>query len=163
MISAAENTNIVNESLHEEVEIGDTGAVSLEPEENPEGVKSEEDEGENESETAGVGVDYELLVREDTEALRREFPELRYLKDITDLDNPLRYAALRDLGLTPAEAYMATARRSARDNRSHLYSAKTVSSSQKGVMSEAELSAAREIFVGVSDADIRKLYKRVTK
>ena len=46
-------------------------------------------------------VDYEALIASDLDTLRTEFPELSGIRDITDLNNPLRYAALRDLGLTP--------------------------------------------------------------
>ena len=49
-------------------------------------------------------VDYEGIIREDIAQLKSEFPELSELSEITQLNNPLRYAALRDLGLSPAEA-----------------------------------------------------------
>lgn len=109
-------------------------------------------------------VDYEALIAEDVTALRAEFPELRGIKDITDINNPLRYAALRDLGLTPAEAYMATAKRRTQDTRAHLKSAHGKSASTAlGMMSQKELAAARELFPGMSDADLQHLYKKVTK
>lgn len=157
MSNAPETAENVNENLHENAEILDTDTDLTETEE------KEEVEEESAVTEESESVDYEEIVRKDTEILRREFPELRYLNDVTELENPLRYAALRDLGITPAEAYLATSKRIGRDNRSHLYSARTVASSQRGAMPESELMAAREIFVGVSDADIRKLYKRVTK
>ena len=82
-----------------------------------------------EENTEAASVDYAELVREDVRALRSEFSELAGLADITELENPLRYAALRDLGLSPAEAYLATARKErARDNRSHLYGAPIINS-----------------------------------
>lgn len=108
-------------------------------------------------------VDYAAVVQEDIRILKEEFRELSSLSDICELDDPLRYAALRDLGLTPAEAYLATAKRQKKDNRSHLMATHTVSKSPVGSMSDAELMAAREIFDGVSDSEIRKLYRRVTK
>ena len=52
-------------------------------------------------------TDYERLEREDIAELCREFPELK-IDSLTELDNPLRYGALRDMGLTPTEAYLAT-------------------------------------------------------
>ncbi len=110
-----------------------------------------------------VEIDYDELVREDLSELRESFPELRGLKDITDLDNPVRYGALRDLGLSAQEAYLATRATKARDNRSHLRATRTVSVGASYTMSEAEMSAARELFPGVSDSQIRQLYKRVTK
>lgn len=109
-------------------------------------------------------VDYERLAEEDAAELRTLFPELDTLKSITELENPLRYAALRDLGLTPEEAYLATTRRKRADNRSHLNaSVPRHSSTPSSSMSEAELAAARELFPDISDAKIRSLYKKVTK
>ena len=83
---------------------------------------------------------------------------------ITELNNPLRYAALRDLGLSPIEAYMATAKRRTQDTRSHLKSAHGRSAAAPaGMMSQYELASARELFPGMSDADLQRLYKKVTK
>ena len=115
-------------------------------------------------ETAEEEIDYEALIASDVQALKSEFPELRGIKDVTDLDNPLRYAALRDLGLTPAEAYLATAKRRAQDNRAHLRSAHGRSAAlSMGMMSQHELTAARDLFPGLSDSEIQRLYKRVSK
>lgn len=109
-------------------------------------------------------VDYEALIASDLETLREEFPELRGIKDITDLANPLRYAALRDLGLTAEEAYLATTKRRAQDTRAHLRSAHGRNAATSlGMMSQNELSAARDLFPGLSDSEIQRLYKKVTK
>ena len=109
-------------------------------------------------------VDYEALIASDIATLKSEFSELAGIKDITGLNNPLRYAALRDLGLSPAEAYMATAKRSTRDTRSHLVSARGKSmTADAGMMSQYELATARELFPGRSDSELQRLYKRVTK
>ena len=74
-----------------------------------------------------------------------------------------RYRELRALGLSGEEAYAATARkRPQADSRSHLSSlVGRGSSAPRGGMSEAELRTARDIFCGMSDAEIRRLYKRV--
>ena len=98
--------------------------------------------------TAEGGIDYESLIE----------------SNVTELNNPLRYAALRDLGLSPAEAYLATARRYKSDTRSHLKSAhgRNAARSVSG-MSYAELTAARDLFPGKNDAEIERLYKRVSK
>ena len=109
-------------------------------------------------------VDYEALIASDLDTLRTEFPELSGIRDITDLNNPLRYAALRDLGLTPEEAYMATAKRKAQDTRAHLRSAHGKSAAASvGMMSQHELASARELFPGMSDSELQRLYKKVTK
>lgn len=110
-------------------------------------------------------IDYEKIAREDLIRLKEEFPELSSLSNIAELENPLRYASLRDLGLTPAEAYLATRRRERRqDNRAHLESSiPRAAATIPGSMSDAELRAAREIFSDISDAEIKNLYKRVTQ
>lgn len=108
------------------------------------------------------GTDYDALAKEDLRILKSEFPELNSLVDISELENPLRYAALRDLGLTPAEAYLATARKRRGDNRSHLHSSVPKHSAFPGPgISESELTAAREIFPDMSDNEIRQLYRKV--
>ena len=74
-----------------------------------------------------------------------------------------RYRELKALGLTAEEAFAATARkRTHRDSRAHLSSSigRGASIPRSG-MSEQDLRAAREIFVGMSDAEIRQLYKKV--
>ena len=127
----------------------------------PDGVASEAKE--ESAEPAEQMPDYEQIIRSDVETLKAEFPELKEINDITDLNNPLRYAALRDLGLSPAEAYMATAKRRSQDTRSHLRSAHGRSAAAAmNIMSQRELSAARELFPGMSDSELQRLYKRVT-
>ena len=109
-------------------------------------------------------IDYESLIKEDIAQLKSEFKELHRLTDITELDNPLRYAALRDMGLSPREAYLATSRRRQNNTRAHLSAAAPKSaSSPGGAMSEVEMASARELFSDMSDDDIRKLYRKVTK
>ena len=109
-------------------------------------------------------VDYEALIASDIEELKAEFPELRGIADITELNNPLRYAALRDLGLSPAESYMATAARRSQDTRAHLKSAHGRSAAiSAGMMSQLELATARELFPGLNDSELQRLYKRVMR
>ena len=109
-------------------------------------------------------VDYAALVESDVASLKEEFPELASIRDITELDNPLRYAALRDLGLSPAEAYLATAKRKSQDTRAHLRSAHGRSAGVNAtMMSQLELAVARDLFPSLNDAELQRLYKRVTK
>ena len=132
---------------------------------NTEIAQTQETEPVNDNIEDGTQINYEELIREDVLALTNEFPELANIKNITELENPIRYAALRDLGLSPAEAYLATTkkRRSA-DTRSHLYSSVPGASSlPKGSMTDSELFMARELFPDIPDSEIRKLYKTVTK
>ena len=101
----------------------------------------------------------------DLKELREEFPELSELCSITELTNPVRYAELRDLGLSPAEAYILTSRRKQiYDNRSHLTATvPTAAKSPGSGMSARELEEARQLFGDISDSEIYKLYKKVTK
>lgn len=112
-----------------------------------------------ESEDASNTVDRDLI------ELREEFPELSEIESITELSNPIRYAALRDLGLSPAEAYILTSRkRSIYDNRSHLTtSIPATAKSPRSGLSSRELEAMRNIFEDMSDSEIHKLYKKVSK
>ena len=109
-------------------------------------------------------VDYSELLRSDMAELAAEFSPKENIK-ITDLKNPVRYGALRDLGLTPREAYLASGgRKEKSDNRAHLSSSvpRAVSSSFSEIP-RAELDAARELFADMSDSEIRNLYKKVTQ
>ena len=112
----------------------------------------------------GNGTDYEAIIASDIATLKAEFPELKDITEITELNNPLRYASLRDLGLSPVEAYMATARRRTQDTRSHLRSAHGRSAAAPtSMMTQYELATARELFPGLNDSDLQRLYKKVTK
>ncbi len=108
---------------------------------------------------------YRNLIESDLNELRRLFPEARGINDITELENPLRYARLRDLGLSCQEAYLATSPKRRRvDTRAHLSSVVShMASAPNGRMSRAELERARELFDGMSDSEIQNLYKKVTK
>ena len=114
-------------------------------------------------------TDYERLAEEDLAALKEQFPALCDMTSLGELENPARYGALRELGLSVREAYLATTTPKERaaspyDNRSHLRSA--VSRTHGGTgeqLSAQQMRAARELFSGISDSEIRQLYKRVTK
>ena len=110
-------------------------------------------------------VTAEETVENDLTELRCGFPELSEIKSITELKNPTRYAALRDLGLSAEEAYLATNGRVARtDNRSHIISGVPVSAKiPTSGMSRAQMEDARELFRDLSDSEIQRLYQKVTK
>lgn len=118
-----------------------------------------------EGENCGEGeAYYEELMASDLEELKGEFPELSGIESLTDIKNPLRYAALRDLGLTPTEAYLAARGKVTRDTRSHLTGGiPRPAAAPLGSMSKKELEGARELFSGMSDTEIQKLWRRVTK
>jgi hypothetical protein len=146
-----------NENVNEDLQISDNTTEITEP------TQEEESKSESIESAANEEVDYAEIIKADTEALKARFPELSKISDVTELDNPLRYAALRDLGLTPEEAYLATRKRRMSDNRSHLYPSPSVSKSESETMPESEMRSARELFSGLSDSEIRKLYRKVTK
>lgn len=114
--------------------------------------------------SATEDTDYEQLAREDVRLLAAEFSELGDMKSLSELPDPLRYATLRDLGLTPQEAYRATAPRTARyDNRAHLHSSvPRAAHTATCAMNAEELSRMRELLDGVDDATLQQLYRRVT-
>ena len=143
---------------------GDIDTVDKDEEAEISASSTEEPVHDAEADEVQAEPDYEAIIAADVSELSAEFPELNHLKDITELNNPLRYAALRDLGLTPREAYLATAKRTAQDTRAHLRSAHGRSAAASvGMMSQDELSTARELFPSMSDAQLQKLYKKVTK
>lgn len=150
-----------------EQEITNNGIDRLsEPEADAEAQKNDTDAdvNENTAPESESEIDYERLVSEDMRALSEEFSDGAPIK-VTDLKNPSRYGALRDLGLTPKEAYLASGGRINRiDNRSHLSS--SVPRNMTAAFSEiprAHLDMARELFSDLSDSEIRSLYKKVTQ
>ena len=112
--------------------------------------------------TSTSPIDYERVIREDLLELRSAFSELGDITSITELPNPMRYAALRDLGLTAREAYLATSEARAKDNRSHLSSAVPGGvEAPRSNMTRSELESARELFPGLRDGELIGLYKKV--
>ncbi len=131
------------------------------------GSVSDADDTDNNYITDGgqIYTSYEELAAADLAELKSAFPELRSLPSIAALPKAHRFAQLRELGLCAKEAYLATGRLlSPRDNRSHLCSAVPKGAGTgMGSMKPSELSAARELFSSLSDADIQRLFRRVTK
>ena len=121
---------------------------------------------ESEEESESEGVDYGALAKADLAQLRAQFPQLSRLSHLSELDNPRRYAELRDAGLSPKEALLATddsrLRQRRYDNRAHLHSAVPKGANGGVSMTAAELSAARDLFEGLSDAELAALYRRAT-
>lgn len=143
-------------------DISDVTEPTPETEEVPEIAEENEIPTDEEDESA---TDYEELVMRDLEELKAEFPELSELTHVAELENPMRYAALRDLGLSAAEAYLASTRkRTVRDSRAHLSSAtpRGAAIPAHSYMSPKELAKARELFSDMSDAEIQRLYRKVT-
>lgn len=102
---------------------------------------------------------------DELDALTGEFPELSGLSSLEDMRSYDRYRELCDMGLTPREAYLATSpKKAVSGGKSHLRGT-PIGNGTRGVggISHAELQLAREIFGNLTDAEIRKLYRKVTK
>ncbi len=144
----------------EEYELSEENRDNLTPDESGDGITAEP-EGESEN-VVPEAIDYDEIIRNDVRELRTRFPELSGIEDITDLENPIRYAELRDLGLSPREAYLATSERRQRpDTRRHLSSAVPKRAAMPAGLSQSELSDMRELFSGLSDAELNRLARRV--
>ncbi len=111
------------------------------------------------------GADYAALAAADLAELRR-YPAFRELSELSELADPERYGALRELGLSPPEAAAASQYKrlfgeGRGDNRAHLNSSVPRTVSAPGFsMSNAELREARELFPGMPDREIEALYRR---
>ena len=123
--------------------------------------ESEQSNGSDENNTDKL----DELLAEDIDTLASAFPELSSLNDLSELHGYERYVELRAMGATATEAYLATAKRTVKqDSRAHLRSTVSATASIPGsAMTARQLREAREIFSGMSDEEIRALYKKVTK
>ena len=128
----------------------------------PEGEAVEETE-ETESTEAEASEEH-ISIDDELSALAEEFPVLCDGSPESHL-NTERYEELRALGVTPREAFLATVKpRGAQDDRAHLGAGVPKRARvNTGAMSMSDLRSARAIFTGMSDEQIRDLYRRVTK
>jgi hypothetical protein len=152
-----QNANAEFEQTYD-AEFKQTDDAEFEQADDAESIKNEE----SEHNVGANQTDPSVTVDGDISELKKEFGELINIEKISDLQNPTRYAALRDLGLTPTEAYLATqAPRSA--GKSHLTSSvPRTAKPPVGAMSKEALREAREIFYDMDDGEIQRLYKKVT-
>ena len=152
------------EGVEEEINV-DAQEISTEEAPEIKGAENEEEKTEEkDANPTSDATDYAKIIEADIEELRDAFPELKDLNAISELENPMRFAALRDLGLSATEAYLATsAPRPAYDNRAHLRASVPGGAGVATEMSRSEYAMARDIFTDLSDSEIRKLYRKVTK
>ncbi len=118
-----------------------------------------------EAETSAAMTDPMADIEGELAALSSGMPSIAG-RSADELVDGRRYSELRALGLTPREAFLATAKKQAPagDNRAHLFgSAPRSMHAPYSAMTQAELAEAREIFGGMADEDIRDLYRKVTK
>ena len=140
----------------------DTAAIeSTEPTESPEPVRTDEPV----AEPVESDVDYAAVLSADIDELKASFAELGTMQSIDELADPIRFGALRDLGLTAKEAYLASGgKKRTYDNRTHLFASVPASArSAVADISRQELDMAKSLFDGMSDSEIQKLYRKVTQ
>lgn len=122
--------------------------------------------GESEdADATGEGVDYAALAARDLGEIKRLAPALAGLSHLAELPNALRYAALRDAGLSVEEALHAACHAylapRAADNRAHLRSAVPIGAAgTPSRMTAAEMREARELFGDLTEGEIERLYAR---
>ena len=139
-------------------ENGDTPLPETEAEEAPPQERAEE------VPPSDDGARFAELERADLAVLAESFPSMRGSSSLLSLKNPARYGELRELGLTPTEAYLASEglpRERAGDSRAHL--APSLGRSARptgGRISVGEMEAARDLFPSLSDREIEALWRR---
>lgn len=122
--------------------------------------------GESEdADATGAPVDYAALAASDLSEIKRLAPALAGLSHLAELPNALRYAALRDAGLSVEEALHAACHAylapRAADNRAHLRSAVPIGAAgTPSRMTAAEMREARELFGDLTEGEIERLYAR---
>ena len=114
---------------------------------------------------AAKAPDYAAMAREDLTVLTAEVAELAGITSLSALPDPARYGELRELGLTPAEAYYATAggrqKRPTEASRAHLGASVGRAAATAGIRpTAAELAEARDLFPSLTDREIEALYRR---
>ena len=103
-----------------------------------------------------------LKVKADIDAINSRFPDAK-ISSLEDIKNSSQYVALRDKGVSPEEAY-AQAIQPKEDGKKHMTATASKTTPSRGAqMTAFEKKAARDLFPGMSDAEIQKLYKRVSK
>lgn len=113
------------------------------------------------AEDSDLSEEKEPNLWDDVEELKRQFPELSDTRASEELLGSEKYRRFRSLGLTPAEAYLASGgvRPMAR-----LLPSSPLSVKRRDVgISDHQLRMARELFSEMSDTEIQALYRRVTK
>lgn len=129
------------------------------------GETRDSDAAAGESADAAAPTDYAALAAEDLREIKRMAPSLAGLTHLAELPNALRYAALRDAGLSVEEALYAACHAfvtpRAADNRAHLRSAVPIGAAgTPSRMTAAEMREARELFGDLTEGEIERLYAR---
>jgi len=143
------------------------------PPETEENAPAPEENGENPAEEPQPEPDGEAFRRqaeEDLARLQAVAPEALSYRHIGEMPGALRFAELRELGLSVEEAYYAVRGACAakptpdRGGRAHLHGSVPGRAASGGVgMTAGEIEAARRLFPGLPDREIASLYRRVNQ
>ena len=116
-------------------------------------------------ETFSEEIDYARIAMEDLAEIKRLDPSYAPAVHLGDLPFAHRFAELRDLGLSVAEALAAAAPRFDRyDGRRHLRAvAPRGTKSPDGGLDRDRMKEAKMLFSGMSEAEINALYRRVSQ
>lgn len=102
-----------------------------------------------------------LKVKADIDAINIRFPDAK-ISSLEDIKNSSQYVALRDKGVSPEEAY-AQVIQPKEDGKKHMTAtASKTKPARLPHMTAQEMRMARDLFPGMSDAEIQKLHKRVS-
>ena len=110
-------------------------------------------------------TDYAKMAADDLAEIKRLDAAYAPAKHLGDLPFAMRFAELRDMGLSVREALAAAAPRFDRaDGRAHLRAVAPhgAKAAPEGLAGE-EMKNARTLFYGLSDSEINTLYRRVTQ
>lgn len=145
----------------EETAQGAAGGEKTAPPETP----SEEMTAPAEERELPTETDYAALAESDLAEIRRLAPTFGRLGHLAEMPNALRYATLRDAGLTVEEALHAACHaylmQPPADNRAHLRSAVPIGAAGSPArMTATELRDARELFGDLTDAELERLYAK---
>ena len=116
------------------------------------------------------GDDYRERAQRDLAELKTIDPETAVYRHLGEMPGALRFAELRELGLSVEEAYYAVrgaARQSAvpdRGGREHLHGSVPGRAATGGIgMTVGEIEAARRLFPHLPDREIASLFRRVNE
>ena len=116
------------------------------------------------------GERFRRQAEEDLARLRRLDPETASYSHLGEMPGAIRFAELRELGLSVEEAYYAVHGANGekptpdRGGRAHLHASVPGRAASGGVgMTVGEIEAARRLFPGLPDREIASLYRRVNE
>lgn len=116
---------------------------------------------------------FNAKIAADLAEVHAAYPDTKVYTSVKDFPNFKEFARLRDLKLSPKQAYIAshpdsvrqnvaaaTRQQSLNDTKKHLKSAVSKSSRDNTItMTKRELAECRDLFPGMSDKEIMKLYR----